>query len=286
MVNLFGDRETVEFERIQSIHGAIYLHKRGKLRVKENPLPQQEADRAQADLLWYVNLAAERCAKSLGVTEIDARKLFFSQNIDGVEIMPSETLGKWLSDGEQKELNRLQLQTTNKVVAATLMIRHRLGYHVEVNADAKAKSVTLTVDPLQTELPVGQKFKIKDTMLEIAEYAPEGSTEIKVKPAPKPILAGVGYLCDEHGSYRIGLPSWTEEQTGDLDLIDVEAIYQFYLREIGIGVNEGKSSPATNSETSPDQSLLTGGDAGKESEAPELQTPTSTTNASGIAIAA
>jgi hypothetical protein len=287
--NLFGIRSNdTKFERIETSNGSIHLEKRGRVRTKENPIDLQEADRSRADLVLLINKASAKLAASKGLDQEDARarECFFPRFIEGALVLATERISDWLTDDENREMTRLNLQTANRVKAATLFIKHRLGYHVEVVADAKAKTTKLLVAPLQWEIAAGAKIKIDGVLVETVEYAEIDAEELFIKQAPKPIKACTGFICDPSTSQPlVGAPWWTEENSGDLDTEQVEAIYQFYLQEVNAVTAEGKQPPTTNSENSPDQSQLIGSSVLLESEATESQTHTSTSTDSETAIA-
>jgi hypothetical protein len=276
--NIFGIRSNdIKFERIQGSNGVIYLEKRGRVRTKENPIAQQEADRARADYVLLVNKAAAKLAATKELDLDAARECFFPRIVEKTIVLATERIADWLSTDENQELNRLNFQTANRVVAAGLFIKYRLGYHVEVTADAKAKTTKLHVAPLQWELAIGTKIKIDSVLVEVVEYADIDAEEIFVKQTPKPIKACAGFICDSDTSLpMVGADWWTDENTGDLDIDMSDEIYQFYLREVNAVTAEGKLPLTKTSETSPDQNQLTGSSVGAESEVMESPTPTLT----------
>ena len=286
--NILGIRSNdIKFERIEGSGGVIYLEKRGRVRTKENPIAQQEADRARADYVLLVNKAAAKLSATKELSLDAARECFFPRIVEETMVLATERIADWLATDENQELNRLNFQTANRVVAAGLFIKYRLGYHVEVTVDAKAKTTKLHVAPLSWELAIGTKIKIDGVLVEVVEYADIDSEEIFVKQTPKPIKACAGFICDSATSLpMVGADWWTDENTGDLDTDMADEIYQFYLREVNAVTAVGKQPPTTNSENSPGQNQLTGLSVGAESEVTESPTHTLTSTDSATVTVA
>lgn len=279
LYNPFGKKTQLEFVPVGTPEtGIIYLLKR-KLKVRENPVDAQESNIKQADLLALIGTAALRLAESKEVSEEEARGMLFPKIVEGVEIAAQENLTKWLSTEESSKYYQLLVTTAPRTKVATLFIQNRLGFHVSVVADAKAKATSLFVEPLRWDLGVNDIVEFEGFRVQLTEPANAGDEEISVKPLPQKLEAGaIGFLVDfQTNQKKVGIATWNESHTEDLDEEQVSAIYEFYQREIGLPVvsqpaedegNEkdqevsGKMLP--NSESLPIQSRSTGSSSGSE----------------------
>lgn len=276
-LNLFGSPKKLEFAPVGSEEtGIIYLLKRDRLKVKENPMDLQTADRKQAQMIALISVAAQRLAEKRGISDADeAQRLFFPRIVDGVEVMPSEKLTDYFTLEESTKYFEINASASSKYKVATLFIKHRLGYHVTVTESAKAESADLEVEPLRWSLAIGDKLQFDGFKVEVTKAANVNDTRIYVEPLPQKIASGTtGFLIDlETNSLKVGMPSWTESDTQDLDELSVDAIYSFYQEQIGLrqGADEGKSEPETLNDSS-NQNLLTGLNVTSESNGTESTT--------------
>lgn len=277
--NPFGIPKKEEFEAVGTEEtGIIYLLKRNQLKIKENPKDLQELDRDRARLIRLVGEATNALAKAKGIDAKEANEMLFPKRIGDTDVLPQEDLTQWLSPEDKERWILLNSSVSSKHRAATLFIKYRLGYHVTLTALAKAKTADLEIQPLRWDLAIGQQIQFDGFRCELTEAAEVGDERIYIKPLPQKLEAGAtGFVVDfETNSVKIGIPSWSEEDTQDLDEIQVDAIYAFYEAQIGLrrSASEGESQEA-NSIASSNQSQLTGSSVTPESNGTESPTPNS-----------
>lgn len=276
MKNLFGKRNAFEFEQVGTEEiGSIYLLKRDRLKVRENPVAIQEADRRQAKVIALIGTAVSRLASEKNMTEEEANECFFPSAQNGVTVMPRENLTAWLNLQEKTEFYEVNSTLSTKYAVATLFIQCRLGWHVEVTEPAKAKAASLEVAPLRWEMPIGSRIQFNGFTAELTEAAELDAEILYVKPLPQKVDRSVGFLVDPVTNHpKVGMDDWTDRDTSDLDEAHVDAIYAFYQEQSGLTRqrSEGKQ-PSQNSEDLPNQSRSIGSIAGSESNDMESLTP-------------
>lgn len=276
-LNLFGNPKKLEFAAVGTADtGIIYLLKRDRLKVKENPMELQARDRKQAEMIALIGAASKRLATERGISDPDeAQRLFFARIVDGVEVMPSARLTDYLDFNETAKYFEINASASSKYKVATLFIKYRLGYHVTISESSKAKSADLEVEPLRWSLAIGDTIQFDGFRVEITEAANIGDERIYIKPLPQKLDRGAtGFLIDfESNSLKVGMPSWSEDETQELDEIQVDSIYEFYQQQIGLRQSEdgGKSQTETLKDSS-NQNQLTGSTATPESNGTESAT--------------
>lgn len=148
-------------------------------------------------------------------------------------------------------------------IVATLMMKYRLAYDLTITDSVKAKSTQLYVHEPWFVIEVGDIFKFGSFSVSITSPYDPDSGSVQVAPIASGLEAGtIGFLLKKDGSYAMGDPYWTEEDTkglsisrSDDSLSDVEAIYRFYRREAGEIIDleeelEGKQSASQSKQKS------------------------------------
>lgn len=275
--NPFGAPKKLEFAPVGSEEtGVIYLLKRDRLKVKENPVDLQTADRRQALVIALQSEAAEKLAIEQKISEEEAIKWFFPQSINGTEVLPRAQLTRYLDTNQKTLYYEILGSSSSKYKVATLFMQHRLGYHVTVSEPIKAQRADIEVEPLRWDIAIGEKIEFDGFRATVTKAADMGDERIYVEPLPQKLAKGaVGFLVDiDTNSKKIGLSSWSEKDTQELDEAQVNAIYAFYQDQVGlrqVEEEEGKSQSPTSNGSS-NQNQLTGSSATAESNGTELQT--------------
>lgn len=120
--------------------------------------------------------------------------------------------------------------------AATLMLKYRTCYPVELAVTAKAKDDVWKVKPLNCGFQKGDRVRMGNTLVTITAAAEAGDTELAIEPAGIGFPAEmVGFKLDfETGSELHGIPDWSESDTAEMLLeSQIQAIYRFYQSEAG-----------------------------------------------------
>lgn len=282
-----GDAET----------GVIYLAKRNGITPNENPVDMQESMQRQTAATLIFLQAVKNCAEKEGISRAEARELIFpspkppavapttetsaTSAIVVAEKPKSADLYDYLEPEQAAKLISLQEDSRHVALqAATLFLQHRLAYPIVVTADAKAKSNLLEIEPLRFQVASGNRFKLDDTVIEVAEAASYEVESLVLEPLSQKVVTGtVGFLLDVTGREKLGDPEWTHEHTRSyLTEAQIEAIYRFYQEEIGIASKSDESATEGNSTTiSPDllniniENLSTGAISTGESKVTESE---------------
>lgn len=207
-LNLFGKSASTKFVPVgdESI-GVVYLLKRGVIVAKENPTDLQEADRRSARLIVIMRTAAKRLAQSKGVDFKEAVEMLSPKTIEGVQVLAQEDLEDWLSNQEKEEYYTLAASSSAKKKAATLFVRHRLGYAVIPSENAQARSSDIAIEPLRFPIATGDTIKFGAFRVDVTEPAEIGDERLYVRPLPQSINAKeAGFLIDrETGKEKVGM---------------------------------------------------------------------------------
>lgn len=224
--------------------GIIHLQKKGGISPNENPIDLQETVTKQAEVQLMLQKAVARLAETESISKAEARKRLFASPVRDAETgaeaedeLPS--LYDHLTIEETRELLNLQAdQSKTALRAATLFIKYRVAYPVQLAAGAKVKASGLTVSPLGFAIADGQKIKFGAvTVVSDRVHAPDADAEtqeLSVRSTTQALPDGkIGYLCDlETGKIQIGDGEWTEEDTKEyLSQALIQAIYEFYQME-------------------------------------------------------
>ncbi len=233
--------------------GYIYLLKKNGLTPNENAVDMQEASRKQAKVSALFLTAIQGYADKHKISEEEAKDIFFSDS--NVDINPVNYL-----DAASKEQYLMLLQDVSDTQynAATLMIKYRLLYPVEVTAKAKAGSDTIKVSPLAMPLVKGDKLRFTNGFLVVSAVADAGESVVSVEPGIAVDAGEVGYLIDfETGKERVGDPHWSLNDTRDLLMeSQVAALYDFYKSETGgLKTDEEPDSEPVNEGNLPNESI-------------------------------
>ena len=259
--------------------GVVHLLKRSGVTPKENPADMQERQKKTAKVQALLIKATQRLAKNENISRTEARKRLFAtptKSAENGEQVEEEGAGLYdhLEPEEVEMFLQLQIETQElRIRAATLMIQFRIAFPVEVVALAKAGSEALEVKPIGFGIPAGDRILFGDIVVEVSDYADEGSLTIQVEKLKAPIRPEtVGYLCFKDASTaKIGDPNWTQPDTESLLLeSQVQLLYDFYRMEAaGLDsieelyaeedneLGSGEDSSATLSDSSSSR-LLTG----------------------------
>lgn len=262
-------------------YGVIHLLKKGSISPRENPIDLQEAGTRQAKVQLMLQQAIKRLAKEEGVSNSEARKRLFAAPVkdaeSGQETDDSASLYDHLSSTEAAELLNLREDTAATALkAATLFIRYRVAYPVQIVSNAQFGVPELTVAPLSFPIADGQKIQFGGIKVQVNGFHEVGAETIAVAAIPQPIADGkIGYLCNfETGKQQIGDPEWTEDDTAELPEPLILAIYRFYELEMA-GLEEepqqeqqdaeGKEPAQLSSADLPSESRSTGENSSSDS---------------------
>ncbi len=236
-LNLFGKSASTKFVPVgdESI-GVVYLLKRGVIVAKENPTDLQEADRRSARLIVIMRTAAKRLAQSKGVEFKQAVEMLSPKTIEGVQVLAQEDLEDWLSTSEKEEYYTLATSSSAKKKAASLFVRHRLGYAVIPSETTQARSGDIAVEPLRFPIAAGDSIKFGSFRVDVTEPADIGDERIYTRPLPQSISAKEpGFLIDpETGKEKVGM---SNSRTPSLSL-DHAREFSSYLQARGFDGNE------------------------------------------------
>jgi hypothetical protein len=236
-LNLFGKSASTKFVPVgdESI-GVIYLLKRGVIVAKENPTDLQEADRRSARLIVIMRNAAKLIARSKGVDFKQAVEMLSPKTIDGVQVLAQEDLEDWLSNTEKEEYYTLAASSSAKKKAASLFIRHRLGYAVVPTENAQPRSGDIAVEPLRFPVAIGDTIKFGAFRVDVTEPAEIGDERLYIRPLPQALSAKeAGFLIDrETGKEKVGM---TSSHAPNLSL-DHAREFASYLQSRGFDGNE------------------------------------------------
>lgn len=231
--------------------GIIHLVKKGGISPNENPVDLQAEGNRQAKTQLMIKQAVLRLAKEQGISQKEARKKLFAQPIkdaagNAIEEDEREDMFDHLTPEESSELLSLRENVAATAIrAATLFIRYRVAYPVQLVANAKAKTDRLHLQPTGFPIADGQKVKFGYCKVEVDGFQDDGSEEVAVKPLSQPLEAeSIGYLLDfETGKVKVGDSDWTEDHTRELLTEElILHIYSFYQLEMS-GVPETEVEP-------------------------------------------
>lgn len=228
--------------------GYIYLLKKNGLSPCENPVDLQKASKRQAKVTALILEAIKNYAELHGLTEGEAREAMFSEN-NAVAMNPVDYLTM-----EQKEsyFEHVDQVKTLPYKAATLMLRYRAVYPVELVANAKSNSTSLQVAPIGFSAAVGDRIRFEGGVtVELTAKVSEGADLLPIKPLESNLTSGkVGYLIDfETGSEKYGFPDWSDKDTAEFLLENqVQALFNFYKSETGELPSEEEEQEATETE--------------------------------------
>jgi hypothetical protein len=237
--NLFGKSAATKFVPIGDEEiGIIYLLKRGVIVAKENPTDLQEADRRTARLIVLMRTAGKRLAQSKAIDFKEAVARLSPRMVEGVQILAQEEMEDWLSTQEKEEYYTLAASSSAKKKAATLFIRHRLGYAVTVTETASAKASDISVEPLRFPLAIGDVIKFGQHRIDVTEPAEIGDERIYTRPLPQLLNAeDVGFLIDPYtGKEKVGM---TESRNPTLSM-DHAREFAGHLSQYGYDGNESQ----------------------------------------------
>ncbi|MBE9178595.1 hypothetical protein IQ268_08490 [Oculatella sp. LEGE 06141] len=237
--------------------GIVHLLKRGGISPCENPVDLQEAGNRQAKVQLILQQAIKRLAQEEGISKSEARKRLFAMPTkdaaDGSatdEEMPS--LYDHLSADEAADLLNLREDTASTAIkAASLFIRHRVAYPVQLVVPAKATSTSLTVEPLSFAIADGQKIKFGYLKVEVDGAHEVGAEVVTIKSLAQNLAdEAIGYLCEfETGKLMIGDADWTEDHTRECLTEElIIRIYNFYQAEMTGLAEQEEAKPAEDAE--------------------------------------
>jgi hypothetical protein len=212
--------------------GYMYMLKKNGLSPCENPVDLQEASKRQAKVTALILESIKNYAEKQGITESEAREAMFDEKSQ-VSLNPVDYLPM-----EQKE-DYFQLVDQVKTLpykAASLMIRYRAVYPVEVVSNARTGAVEVKTQPIGFSATPGDRLRFDNNIVELVAKVSEGDESISVKPLDFNLAANkVGFLIDfETNVEKVGFPDWTEKSTAEYLLeSQVKAVYDFYRSETG-----------------------------------------------------
>ncbi len=269
--------------------GIIHLLKKGGTSPNEDPIDLQEAGTRQAKAMLITEKAIKRLMEQESCSKAEARKRLFAAPVrdaeSGEDSEPEESMYDYLSIEESTELLSLRdNQVDIAIRVATLFIRYRVAYPVQLSATAKPKADKLYVEPLPFSLAEGDRIRFDAFKVEITSSAEEGEEAIAIKPnAPELKRGAIGYLLNENGQEKLGSPDWEEADTRLLTEELIAAIYAFYRMEKGgiPDLQEGSEEVGENLTLKPSNSSQierrsTGENSSGDYNTSELQTNGST----------
>lgn len=236
--------------------GIIHLTSKGGISPNENPVDLQAAGTRQARTQLIIQNAIKNLAEKENISKAAARKRLFDLPIKDatqagsaadVEVVEEDvpSLYDYLSPEEATELLNLREDTASIAIkAATLFIRYRVVYPVQLSVSAKAKATSIAAE-LGFPIADGQKLKFGYQKVEVDGAHDVGAEEIAVKSLKNPIEEGaIGYLCEfESGKLKVGDAEWSEDDTrSHLTEELILRIYDFYQQELtGLSPEEAQT---------------------------------------------
>ena len=236
--------------------GLIYLEKRASISVGERlEIDEYESGKRKAQIL--ATKLIKRIAKDKNISFSEAQELLSPSSENGVAVDNSDIVYEYAEDfAELQAISNIDGNSV-AIAVATIFIRNRVAYPVNVIFDADINATLLDINPLPFPLKANSQIKFKDTSATVKVNHLSDVESITVEPISDPIADGsVGFLFTGK-KYVLGSDEWTIEDTKSLDENLVSAIYEFYQNE-RLGWIKPPEQPATDSETEGEQLQLTG----------------------------
>ncbi|MFN9557903.1 MAG: hypothetical protein ACK56B_04865 [Dolichospermum sp.] len=217
--------------------GIIYLEKRGSLTTGESmDIGSIDAKRQRAAII--ASKLVKKISVDRGVTIAEAQELLSpTRSADGTsEIDNSDVIYDYIEDFT--ELNALSAtdSTSVSIAIATLLIKKRVAFPVQLIAPVTFNSTSISVHPFQLTLQDKQVIRFGDCLVTVvgnyASCPDHESLLVQVEPVTENLPISTGFLYDKSTkSYVVGTDNWTEEDTKDCSDEFVSAIYEFYEKE-------------------------------------------------------
>ena len=232
--------------------GKIYLLKKGGLSPNESPYELQELEKRQAKLQMLIQRAVRKMAKEEGLSRTEATNRLFNIPVksaesgegdrSAVEAESAYSLFDFFSEQDAEQFLLLQDSKSVPYKAASLFIRYRLAYPVEIaeNRDQPSDSPSVKIKAPWFDVGEGDRLKFGKFFVTVTGNPTpvdgEDIFELPIQPPKSSLIAGeIGFLCEEGSCQeKIGDSTWTEDDTKE-NLLDsqITAIYTFYQSEAG-----------------------------------------------------
>lgn len=251
--------------------GIIYLEKRGFISVGERmEIDDYELSRNKAQIA--ATKLIKTIAEDKGISFEAAQELLSPKPVDGVTVDNSDIIYDYAERfAELQSLSAIHSNTL-AVAIATILIRYRAAYPVQIDYDAAINATALDIVPQSINLRNKQQIAFGSIKVTVRGNQPGDASVIQVEPIEQPLAEGnIGFLVDGR-KYIVGSDEWTIEDTKALDENLVSAIYDFYQNERLGWVKPEPVATTSESETEGESLQLTGTESTGESNITELET--------------
>lgn len=251
--------------------GIIYLEKRGfisvgeRMEIDDYELSKNKAQIAATKLIKTI-------AEDKGISFEAAQELLSPKPVDGVTVDNSDIIYDYAERfAELQSLSAIHSNTL-AVAIATILIRYRAAYPVQIDYDAAINATALDIVPQSINLRNKQQIAFGSAKVTVKGNQSSYVSVIQVEPIEQPLAEGdIGFLVDGR-KYIVGSDEWTIEDTKALDENLVSAIYDFYQNERLGWVKPEPVATTSESETEGELLQLTGTESTGESNITELET--------------
>lgn len=251
--------------------GIIYLEKRGFISVGERmEIDEYELSRNKAQIA--ATKLIKTIAEDKGISFEAAKELLSPKPVDGVTVDNSDIIYDYAERfAELQSLSAIHSNTL-AVAIATILIRYRAAYPVQIDYDAAINATALDIVPQSINFRNKQQIAFGSVKVTVKGNQSSDVSVIQVEPIEQPLAEGdIGFLVDGR-KYIVGSDEWTIEDTKALDENLVSAIYDFYQNERLGWVKPEPVATTSESETEGELLQLTGTESTGESNITELET--------------
>lgn len=257
--------------------GTLYLEKRGFISVGERmEIDEYELSRKKAQIMATKLIKCIATDKNISFEE--AQNLLSPKpDANGTIVDNSDIVYDYVE--EFAELQSLSAVDGNSlaVAIATIFIKNRVAYPIQVDYDAVVNAPALDINPTSISLSNKQQIlfggAINRQIVTVKGNHGADVNIIQVEPIEEPIEGGdIGFLVKGQ-KYIVGSDEWTVEDTKTLDENLVSEIYEFYQNERTGWVKPEPAVTTGEDETEGESLKLTGTDSTGESSPTESATP-------------
>lgn len=257
--------------------GTLYLEKRGFISVGERmEIDEYELSRKKAQIM--ATKLIKRIATDRNISFEEAQNLLSPKpDANGTVVDNSDIVYDYVE--EFAELQSLSAVDGNSlaVAIATIFIKNRVAYPVEIEYDAAINATTLDINPTSISLSNKQQILFGGTVdRQVVTVKGNHGVDVaivQVEPIAAPLQTGdIGFLVKGQ-KYIVGSDEWTAEDTKTLDENLVSEIYEFYQNERTGWVKPDEVVVSSEDETEGESLKLTGTNSTGESSSTESATP-------------
>lgn len=174
-----------------------FIRLNSRKNIERAELDQVDVIQSKAQLMLLK--LAQKISNEKGISADDALMMILTQDLN------SDTLLEYSKDlTEIMDLRETSDRLKDLVV--TVMLRERLLYPVTLTEDVKEGSKILHVEELNYPIPVKSCIKFGSQKVYVNSESYPGDSEIYIENASTKIDKSVGFLLEENGQEKIGMP--------------------------------------------------------------------------------